>query len=341
MLGKHGRTGWLIGALALVSLIGAGCGSGDDDNAALQTPSKKPLKIAFLDGVTANPYVKASIGAMQDTASKENVELTVIDSGFDPQKQFNQLQDLVAAKNYDGIVILPINGTALQPLVKQAIEAGIKIGSTDLPFGPDNTTTEIQIPGVSVSVLRPFSVHGEIMAKLANEACNGVSQCETAFVVGVKASPFDQQLLKSFKENLDPNVKVVAEGEGGYSREGGQTAVATILQAHRDLDVIATVDQSAVGAEPAIEAAGLTGKVKIIGYGGTHQAKEAVAAGRWFGDSAAVPATEGRLAFEGVIDALRSGKTTGGLDAVVHADVPANGMITKDNADQFKSEYAG
>lgn len=342
-----GTRRWRLCALALGCVVcAAGCGSSTHTGSqatgtSAAATTSKPIKIAFLDGITANPYVQASIGAMQTLAKQDNVRLTIIDSQFDPQTQFSQLQDIVASDQYQGVVVLPLDGVALESVVKRAIAEGIKVGATDEPLGPNNTTTKIQVPGVSVTVLRPFSVHGEIMGKLANQACSGNADCQVAFVIGSASSPFDQQLLKSFKQTLDSNVHVVAVSQGDYSRAGGQTAVATILQAHPDINVLATVDQSAVGAATSIKAAGRAGKIKIIGYGGTTQAKTAIEDGQWYGDSASMPATEGRLALQGVITAIRTGKVTGGLDAVSVAHVPDDGMITKANVAQFHPQYSG
>jgi ribose transport system substrate-binding protein len=334
----------VFAAAALV----AGCGGDDDTSSsgstnASTTAEKTPLKVAFMAGIVANPYTQASTQAMRDLGARENVEITVIDSQFDADKQFAQFQDLIAARQYDGIVLLPLNGTALKPLVKQASDAGIKIGATDLPLGPDNTTTEIQTEGVSVSVLRPFSTHGENLGGLATDACEGVDSCKVVFMYGLKASPFDQQLFKSFKETVSQasNIEIVAEVEGQYSRDGGQKATQDVIQAHPDVNVIVGVDQSILGAEPALRQAGLLDRVALIGYGGTRQGIAAVQEGRWFGNSVSAPYTEGKLALQGVIDAIRDGRDTGGLDAVVEVGAPDNGRITRDNVSQFDAEYDG
>jgi ribose transport system substrate-binding protein len=333
--------------LAAAALV-AGCGGGDDNSSsgstdASTTAEQKPLKVAFMAGIVANPYTQASTQAMKDLGARENVSITVIDSQFNPDKQFAQFQDLVAAKQYDGIILLPLNGTALKPLVKQASDAGIKIGATDLPLGPDNTTTDVQAEGVSVTVLRPFSKHGGNLGTLTVDACEGIDPCKVAFMYGVKASPFDQQMFTSFKEAVadSPNIQIVAEIEGQYSRDGGQKATQDVLQAHNDLNVLVGVDQSILGAEPALKAAGLTGKVKLIGYGGTRQGIAAIEAGRWFGNSVSAPYTEGKLALQGVIDAIRNGRDTGGLDAVTEVGAPDDGRITRDNVAQFTAEYDG
>ena len=186
-------------------------------------------------------------------------------------------------------------------------------------------------------------MQGENGAELTKRACEGIDPCNVAFMFGVKASTYDQALFKAFKEGIEssPNIHVVAEAEGLYTREGGLAAMQDVLSAHDDINVLVAADQEAAGAEGAIKAAGEADQVKIIGFGGTKQAVEAVKAGRWFGDSVQVPINEAELGIKGVIDAIRSGKTTGYVDPVVAAKAPDNGIITKENAAEFTPQFEG
>ena len=101
-------------------------------------------------------------------------------------------------------------------------------------------------------------------------------------------------------------IEIVAEQEGKYAAETARAALQNILQAHRDVDVVATTgDQMAFGMEQAIKAAGLQGKVKIIGNGASAVGVSAVKAGRWHATVVLLPCTEGRVATEYVVRAAR------------------------------------
>ena len=52
-----------------------------------------------------------------------------------------------------------------------------------------------------------------------------------------------------------------------------------------------------------------------------------------------VPATEGRLAMEALIDALRNGTTPGDIDPF--EGLPGGGVITQENASEFTGEWVG
>jgi ribose transport system substrate-binding protein len=336
----------LAAAVAVTACALAISACGDDGASGTSSSGSgkaKRLRLAFLPGVTANPYFQAEIEAVKAVAARHGADVTVIDSQLDAQKQVSQLQDLAATKKYDGVVIVPLNGAALVPAVQQALQTGTKIGAADVPIGPDPTSTATQVKGVSVYSGRPFSVTGDHLGRLTVEACKGKDPCRVAFMYGVKASTYDQALHSGFAKAIKAaaNIRLVAEAEGMYTREGGLKAAQDIVQAHRDLDVLVAVDQSALGAESALKSAGVSDRVKIIGFAGTAQAIAAVKSGRWFGDVVQVPRTEARLAAEGVIAAIRNGKDTGYVDPVAAMRAPDEGRIVRSNASAFRSEYDG
>ena len=82
-----------------------------------------------------------------------------------------------------------------------------------------------------------------------------------------------------------------------------------MLQAHSDLNLIVGSDQ---GIEGAVQAIGKK-KVILVGYGGSATGIQGVAAGKWYGDVAQLPASEGRLATEAAIKAVRTGAKAGGV----------------------------
>ena len=65
-----------------------------------------------------------------------------------------------------------------------------------------------------------------------------------------------------------------------------------------------------------------------------------MAAGKWYGDVAQLPASEGRLATEAAIKAVRTGAKAR-RRRIPSPTCPAEGVVTKDNADQFTGEWPG
>jgi len=88
-----------------------------------------------------------------------------------------------------------------------------------------------------------------------------------------------------------------------------------------------------------MQAKHLTGKVILVGYGASAAALAGVASGAWYADVAQAPASEGRLAVQALVAALRAGKSGGGIDPV--AQLPDGGVVTKANVSQFTAEWPG
>ena len=82
----------------------------------------------------------------------------------------------------------------------------------------------------------------------------------------------------------------------------------------------------------AIEDAGVSG-IKIIGFGGSEVAIAAISSGAWFGDVFGAPFTEGQLAMNAMIAALRDGTVTGGVNPLL--DFPNGGLVNASNVADF------
>ena len=81
------------------------------------------------------------------------------------------------------------------------------------------------------------------------------------------------------------------------------------------------------------------GDKKIIGFGGSEVAIEAVKSGAWFGDLFGAPFTEGELAMQAMIAALRDGTVSGGINPL--GNFPNGGLVTADNVADFTPQWAG
>ena len=72
-----------------------------------------------------------------------------------------------------------------------------------------------------------------------------------------------------------------------------------MLQAHQDVDALfACNDVMALGAVEAIQAAGRTGRIRVIGFDAIDDARKAIAAGTMDASVAQYPEAMGKLAIE-------------------------------------------
>jgi len=305
--------------------------------------AEETLQIAYISFAVANTYDEPMLAEAERVAAENNAAITVFDGNLDPNLQVTLIQDVIASGQYDGMIVQPIYGPALVDVVKQAIDAGITVVNIDQILGDDFTTAETQVEGLAANVVFVPSDLGTKLGEQVVDACASadLDPCNVAFLHDVKASAIGVALYDAFTAVIEGTpVAIVAEGETFYNPAAAQTAVSDILTANPDVDLIATSDQGLQGATAAIEAAGGSlSDYLMVGYGGSQWSQEKVAEGVVYANVLQVPATEGRLGMEALIEALRNGTTPGDIDPF--EGLPGGGVITKDNASEFTGEWAG
>lgn len=342
--------GWIVGVVTVgaTALLLAACGSSSSSSSSTSkaavsssnaASSGKHLKIAYMSFAVANSYDAPMLAAAQAVASDNNASLTVFDANNDPNKQFSELQNVITAGGYDGIITQPIESTNLIPLVQQAVAKGIKVVNIDQILGPKLDTFQKQVPGLSGNVTFVPTELGMKFGTLVVQACkaHNLDPCNVGYLYDIKASALDVALRSGFNQAIasDPSVKVVAEGQDFFTPAMGLKATQDMLQANPKINLIAASDQGIEGASQAIGSK----KVVLVGYGGSAAGINGVQSGAWFGTVQQTPATEGRLGTQQVIAAARSGKNAAAVDPL--ASLPSGGVVTKANASQFNAEWPG
>ena len=305
-------------------------------------PDPEPWRIAYLSASSANTFLLASVGEMQRLADENNIELVEFDAQFNAELQTTQLQDAIASGQYDGIILVALNGPGLVPDVEAALASGLQVVLFNQIVGDDLSTNEPQVDGIAASVMAPPVVTGERAGRLTIQACEGLDPCRVVYLFGIRGIPLDVALRQGFDSAVagHANIGVVAEGEGLYlGPEGGINAIQDILQAQPEFDVVVGADQSLQGVELVLTDEGKLDGVALIGLGGSSPAIDGVRDGRWFATVYYAPASEGRLAMEAMIAALRDGTMTGGIDP--NANFLDEGLVTSANVDQFTAEWDG
>ena len=299
-------------------------------------------EVAYLSASSANTWLAASVKEMDAVASANGINITEFDAQFDPAKQTAQLQDAIASGKYDGIVLCAIYGVGLIPDIEAAIAAGIEIVVLNQVVGADLTTSDPQVDGIAASVLAAPYRSGTRHGNLTVKACEGNDDCKVVFIYGIKGIPLDDAIRQGFDDVISnhSNIKVVAEGEGKYlGPDGGIAATQDILSSGKAFDVMVGADQSMQGAAIVLADEGMTGKVKLIGLGGSAPAIKGIADGSWFAGVFGAPGTEGRLAMEAMVDALNNGVDQGGIDPL--SSIPDEGLMTAENISKFTAEWDG
>ena len=253
---------------------------------------------------------------------------TVFDVANSSAIQYMPVARCHQAHKYQGIVVQPIFGTTLLGPVKQAIATHVQVADLDQELGPNLSTDRPQVNGLAANVVFVPTEIGQ-NSGLVVHACAAFNPCQVGYIYDVKAWALDQAIYRGFSSSTAGhiNVKIVAEGQSYFTPWNGLTAAQSMLQSDPDLSLIVGSDQGIEGAQKAVANEGKTGKVILVGYGGSAAALAGIRSGAWYGDVAQLPTSEGRLAVEDLIKAIRTGISSGAVDPV--AQLPNGGAVTR------------
>jgi ribose transport system substrate-binding protein len=323
-------------AVVAISMLAAGLTGISAASAAT------PTNVAYLSASSANTWLQASKVQMDRIAKANNIKITEFDAQFKPGEQAKQIQDVIASGKYKGLIIASVDGAGIIPSLKDAIDAGLKVGILNQVVGTKLDTAKPQFAGPSVVVMVPPKVSGERLGKLTLQACKGKTSCKVVFFYGIKGIPLDTAIKEGYDAVIatNPAISIVAEGEGKYlGPDVAQKAMQDILSSTPNFDVVVGPDQAIQGVVLALSDAGKLGTAKLIGFGGSKAAINGVKNGTWFADLFGAPATEGKLLMDAMVKALKTGKKSGGIDP--GTKLPDNGLVTKANVSKFKAEWNG
>lgn len=298
----------------------------------------KNIKIAWLGTSPDNTYDDANLQGAKQVAKQLNAKVTPIYSNFDPALQLQQCKTAVKSGKYDALLVIAASQTEIIPCVTLAKSKGIPVVATELPIGPDSTTTEPQVPGQTGAVLTPSIEFANALDTLVVDACGGLSPCRLLYLAGYYSTDFDVFALSELQDLLaaHPNLELVGAPEAFYDPATAYSIVEDLLADGVALDlVIGAGDQMAMGAEWAIADAGVPqGEIRISGGGASEYGVDAVRDGRWYGTFVLLPYDEGKVSAQMAIRAARKQPIPDrSIDVVELAGLPR--VMTTENLDQF------
>ena len=233
---------------------------------------------------------------LESAAGKHDHRLLIVSAEFDSARQANQIDEFVVQK-VDAIVVCPCDSRSVGASIAAANQANIPVFTADIA----NTSP---MGKVICHIASDNLQGGREAAKLLAAAIGGkgaiaiLSHPEVASV---------SERVKGFKEQLAAysDVRIVAELSAEGKRDKAVRVMEDLLQSHPDLSgVFGINDDTALGALAAIEAAGKVGKVHIVGYDATPEARTKIAARAIYGDVIQNPRRIGELTIQAVDDFL-------------------------------------
>lgn len=245
-----------------------------------------------------NPFFKVIGDTITAEGSKHGYQTIVVSGDKDVAKQGNQIKDFIV-KKVSAIVLSPCDSKAIIPVIQEANAAGIPVFTVDIPCNE---------PGVKIVTQVATDNHGggKEAAKAMIEAL-GETGGKIA-VLHLKQAESCILRVRGFREVIDEHnatapgkVEIVTELECGGAKDGGYKAAEDAVQAHSDLrGIFAINDPAALGARAALEKAGKTEQIVIVGFDGQPEGKQAIKDGKIYADPVQFPDKLGL----GIVDAI-------------------------------------
>jgi len=212
-----------------------------------------------------HPFYIELADAMRHEAQARNVTLDISIANQDLNRQLADVEDFIV-KGVDVIIISPVDSQGVIAALARAQAAGIKVITVDIPAAHGQVASHIGTDNYTGGVRA-----GELMARiLAGKGKVAIIDYPTVQSVVNRVNGFKAALEKH------PDLHIVAQ-QTGITRAAALAAAQNMLQAHPDLNgIFGFGDDAALAAAVAVKTAGLEHQVKVIGFDGMQEARDAV-----------------------------------------------------------------
>lgn len=233
---------------------------------------------------------------LEEKAAVYGWEIEVVAGEFDAARQERQLDGFIA-RRVDAIVLAPCDSVGIGAGIERANQAGIPVFTADIA---STSSAGKVVAHVASDNHRGGRGAGELMVK----ALGGQGDIVLVTHPGV-TSVLDR--VRGFKEVVAgaKGIRIVAEVPAWGQRARAASVVEDLLQRLPAVrGIFAINDDSALGAAAAVAAAGKAGRIVIVGYDASPEARQAMRRGLLHGDVVQHPHKIGVLTAEAVRDHL-------------------------------------
>lgn len=217
----------------------------------------------------ANPFYKTLVdGAQAYEAERGDFVLKAVgmQSETDVDTQLTAIESMIT-QQVDAIIIIPGDSRALVPPLKRALDANIQVIDMLAPLDPK----AMRDVGIDIGYYGPddraaTKLVGDALAKKLGPGGK---------VVILEGAPGGDNAVNRKQGFIDAieegKLALLASQTAYWETEQANTVFTNMLAAHPDIQgVMASNDSMAIGAIKAIEAAGKTGQIQVVGFDNLH-----------------------------------------------------------------------
>ena len=227
----------------------------------------------------------------------------MVSADKDVARQGNQIKDFIV-KKAAAIVLFPCDSKSIVPVIREANAAGIPVFTVDIPCNEPGVTIATQVATDNEGGGREA---GQAMIEALN--ADGREAGGKIAVLHFKQAESCQLRVKGFRAVIEAHnatapakIEIVTELESNAAKDVGFKAMEDALQAFPDLrGVFAINDPAALGARAALEKAGKTEQIVIVGFDGQPEGRQAIRDGKIYADPIQFPDKMGVQIVEAIV----------------------------------------
>jgi ribose transport system substrate-binding protein len=280
-----------------------------------------------LKTITNDDFQKALADAVKAKVESMGYTFLLVTAGEQTavSTQVNQVEDLIA-KKVTGIVLNPMDGNAVVPVLGKAHEAGIPVVIVDSPVAKGHE--DLYITFVGTDNFNAGVQAGKQMAQaLENKG-------KVLVVRGANGSVAGDNRVDGFKKGLEGSgVTIVGEQPGNWTNSVAMQVTENMLQANKDVQgLFSASDVMLDGTLEALDDAKRKGVV-IISVDGSKKAVDLIASGEIYGTMAQFPQKIGALAVEKLVSVIEKKSPADSIPKIIDSGTM---MYSKSNLDDAR-----
>jgi ribose transport system substrate-binding protein len=237
-----------------------------------------------------NPFFRDVADAMREEAARHRYDVIITSGENLVAAQLNQVDNFLT-KRVDAMVLFPCDSKAIGTAIAKANRAEVPVFTADIACMAKEAR-------VTTHVASDNFGGGRAAAQAVAEMLSGQGK------IAILDFPEVESVImrtRGFLEEIKktPGVEVVAILPGGGDKAKSFKAAEDVLQSHPDLNgIFAINDPSALGAVAAVEKAGRSRQVQIVGFDAMPEGRYAVKQGKLYATIVQYPDKIGRTTID-------------------------------------------
>jgi len=223
-------------------------------------------KIGLVMKSLANEFFKQMEAGAEAYAAKNAAKFDFKAVGMKDERDFASQVDAVenfVTQKYDIIVVAPADSKAMVTPLAKAVKAGVAVINIDVELDKDAK----KAAGIDLAFFGPDNRAG---AKLAGDALAKALGAGGKVVIleGNPEADNAQQRKKGFDDSIaDGKLQLLDSKTAHWETEEANTLMTNFLTQYHDIQgVMAANDSMALGVVKALDSAGKSGTIKVVGF---------------------------------------------------------------------------